>query len=662
MSVRNIVQSAASSSSAGNSADATLYVDDVFSTWLYTGNGSTQTITNGIDLAGKGGLVWIKDRAGGGYSSHYLTNTVNGRGFKLSSDSTNPNYSIPSGYDLTSFNSNGFSLGTPYVTGVNTSGNPICSWTFRKAAKFFDVVTYTGNGTNPRNISHSLASTPGMVIVKRTDGGGGSWFVYHRSAAASGFTPEQCYMNLNETNAVSDNANIWYNTAPTSTEFTVGSQLNSSGGTYVAYLFAHNAGGFGTNGTDNIISCGSYVGNGATNSINLGYEPQWVLIKAASGPYATGSWLVMDTMRGLPGVTGVDTYHLFPNSTSAETGASTCQVTSTGFNVSSAANEINNAANTYIYMAIRMPNKPPTSGTQVYSPVTWTGTGTTQQITAGLTPDACLAFCRNRQATNSTWLFNRLIGVNTQLYTNDTALEGSDSGKAFTMTGLSNNSGNLNNTYNSSYYVGEFFKRAPGFFDVVCWTGNGGTQEVNHSLGVIPELLIYRSRTVVSDWNVVAKASTGYGGTKLNLTLALSFSFTETASSLHLTDTTFNPVYTFGNTSSPSVAYLFATLAGISKVGSYTGNGSSQTISCGFAAGARFILIKRTDAAADWYVWDSARGIVGANDPHLSLNTAVTEVTTNDSIDPDSSGFIVNQLAATNINVTSATYIFLAIA
>jgi hypothetical protein len=110
------------------------------------------------------------------------------------------------------------------------------------------------------------------------------------------------------------------------------------------------------------------------------------------------------------------------------------------------------------------------------------------------------------------------------------------------------------------------------------------------------------------------------------------------------------------------VAYLFATLAGVSKVGSYTGNGSSQTIDCGFTAGARFILIKRTDSTGDWYVWDTVRGIVSANDPHLSLNTTAAEVTTNDSIDPDNSGFIVNQVAATNINVNAATYIYLAIA
>jgi hypothetical protein len=110
------------------------------------------------------------------------------------------------------------------------------------------------------------------------------------------------------------------------------------------------------------------------------------------------------------------------------------------------------------------------------------------------------------------------------------------------------------------------------------------------------------------------------------------------------------------------VAYLFASVSGVSKVGTYTGNGSSQTINCAFTTGARFVMIKRTDSTGDWYVWDSARGIVSGNDPYLALNSTATEVTSNDSVDPDSTGFIVNQVAASNINVNGATYIFLSIA
>jgi hypothetical protein len=73
-------------------------------------------------------------------------------------------------------------------------------------------------------------------------------------------------------------------------------------------------------------------------------------------------------------------------------------------------------------------------------------------------------------------------------------------------------------------------------------------------------------------------------------------------------------------------------------------------------------MIKRTDSTGDWYVWDSARGIVSGNDPHLSLNSTAAEVTTDDTIDTDSTGFIVNQVSATNCNVNGASYIVLAIA
>jgi len=128
------------------------------------------------------------------------------------------------------------------------------------------------------------------------------------------------------------------------------------------------------------------------------------------------------------------------------------------------------------------------------------------------------------------------------------------------------------------------------------------------------------------------------------------------------TSFTVNNVY---NTSGAIyVAYLFATLPSTSIVGSYIGNGTaSQIINCGFSSTARFVLIKRTDAAGDWFVWDTARGInATGNSPHLSLNTTVAEVTTDASILPNSSGFAVSQVAATNVNITAGTYIYIAFA
>jgi len=155
---------------AGNSADATLYVDDVFSTWLYTGNGSTQTITNGIDLAGKGGLVWVKSRSAA--TNNFLFDTTRGVNVEINSNTTDANATLVN--SVTAFNSSGFALGS--AAGINVSAATYASWTFRKAAKFFDVVTYTGTGS-ARTIAHSLGVAPGMVIVKRTDTTG-NWQVY----------------------------------------------------------------------------------------------------------------------------------------------------------------------------------------------------------------------------------------------------------------------------------------------------------------------------------------------------------------------------------------------------------------------------------------------------------------------------------------------------
>jgi hypothetical protein len=107
---------------------------------------------------------------------------------------------------------------------------------------------------------------------------------------------------------------------------------------------------------------------------------------------------------------------------------------------------------------------------------------------------------------------------------------------------------------------------------------------------------------------------------------------------------------------------LFTTLAGISKVGGYTGTGSDLNVDCGFSAGARFVLIRRTDSSGDWYVYDSVRGIVAGNDPYTLLNTTATQVTNTDYIDPLSAGFTVTSSAPAGLNASSGNYVFLAIA
>ena len=104
------------------------------------------------------------------------------------------------------------------------------------------------------------------------------------------------------------------------------------------------------------------------------------------------------------------------------------------------------------------------------------------------------------------------------------------------------------------------------------------------------------------------------------------------------------------------VAYLFATLAGISKVGTFSHtNGSSTDVDCGFSSGSSFVIVKRTDSTSSWYLWDSARGIVSGNDPYFIMDTGI-EVDNTDYIDPLNSGF---QIAS---GFTTGTYFFYAIA
>lgn len=642
------------SSNTSQVSDDKLFVEDCFSCFLYQGNGSTQTITNGIDLAGKGGLVWMKGRNNTTDRSHNLVDTARGSNKSLFTNLTNGDATATD--RITSFNSNGFGLGSSFVTNENTFN--YASWTFRKAPKFFDVVTYTGNGAN-RNIAHNLGVAPGCIIVKRTDTTS-DWQVYHRGYDG-GANASWYFFTLNSNIAVTQNSGRWNNTQPTSTEFTVGTNtnVNASGGTYVAYLFGHDT------TSDGIIQCGSYTGNGSATgpTISLGWEPQWVMIKSAD---PTTNWLVFDNMRGMP-VGSADAI-LQANLSNAETSVDYISPTATGFQVVSTNANVNTNTSTYIYIAIRRgPMRTPTSGTSVFAPVAFTS-ATPYGATTNFPLDMIISSFRNITTGHDT--LTRLTGDRNYL---QTPFSSQESVGGAQLINFANNTGytnslNYSGTYNTIDYA---FRRAPSFMDVVCYTGGGATTSVyNHNLGVVPELIIIKSRsngTNVNWWPVKIKSVLGQKALALNSTNPDPLSNATYWASADDTATQFRTrasatAYDVNATGYTYVAYLFASCPGVSKVGSYTGNGSSQTINCGFAAGARFVMIKRTDSTGDWYVWDTARGIVAGNDPHLSLNTTAAEVTTDDSVDTDSSGFVVNQDAATNINVSSATYIYLAVA
>jgi hypothetical protein len=641
-----------SSGKAAAASSGANYIEDVFSTYLYTGTGASNTITNGIDLSGKGGLVWIKNRTGA--FNNVLTDTVRGVSSQLTSNGT----AAASNYGaFSSFNSSGFTVYTADAT-MNDAYN-YASWTFREQAKFFDIVTYTGNGS-ARTIAHNLGSVPGCIMVKRTDGVS-NWSVYHRSIGNTK------YLSLNLTNPEEGNL-LWNNTTPTSTFFSIGniSDVNTNGATYVAYLFAHNAGGFGLTGTDNVISCGSFTTDSSGKfTVDLGYEPQWVLYK---NPNLTQPWTLHDTMRGFNQSSFVI---LNPSTSAAEESSATPAYfvpTATGFSNPVAGVFSNN--NTYIYIAIRRdPMKVPTDATKVFKPIAANSGYDTFQST-GFPIDAQIVGFRAGLSLSQA-VVDRLRGVSTvpSNTTYNSPLLSTSATTAETTSNTSTN--NWNNTgfseslslsMNDVYWN---FRRAPGFFDEVCYTGTGSAFTQAHNLGAPPELVIIKNRTTAgSGWSVPNQiTSSGYQVGGLNTSGAFgsrTYPGSEFTAQPSATSLFFNTAGSVNSSGANFVAYLFATCAGVSKVGSYTGTGATQTISCGFTGGARFVLVKRTDSTGGWYVWDTARGMVAGTDPSLLLNSTAAEVNAN-SIYTTTGGFQIVSTAA-GINASGGNYIFLAIA
>jgi hypothetical protein len=638
------------------------YIEDVFSTYTYIGNGNpnnnTQTITNGLNLSALGGLVWTKSRSTA--NTHNLEDSQRGLGSVLRTSST---FSATASTDsVTSFTSSGYTLG-PDLSGarVNADGYLYVSWTFAKQPKFFDIVTWTGDGTASKTISHNLGSAPGFITCKATSTTG-DWWSYHRATSA---TPNNDYGVLNSTNAWSiTGSNFW---AVNSTTFTANSalNLNTDGVTYVAYLFAHDAGGFGLTGTDNVISCGSFTTNGSGQAtVSLGYEPQWVMIKSYD---LSNNWIIGDNMRGAPAAGGGGGAALAPNLSNAEftsTSAYPYLTNATGFSYNSNCfGAASSGVASYIYIAIRRgPMKVPTSGTSVFSPNLETTSTNPQTLTTGFPVDLSILTVTtgtNRQVSD------RLRGGSTSsftyLLTDSTASEVTYSGFGL---GYDNNTGIVDSsTLNQPNAILWNFRRAPSFFDEVCYTGSGSATTKTHNLGVTPELMIVKSRTQINPWAVYLGGP--LGGTK---TANLDKTYAAYDSSGHWNNTQpTSSVFSIGNNGEVNdsginyVAYLFATCPNVSKVGSYSGNGTTQTINCGFTGGARFVLIKRTDSSGNWYVYDTARGMTVLTDPYLLMNSSAAEVATLGSVTTVTTGFALNSAILAAINVSGGSYIFLAI-
>ena len=851
----------------GVGAKKKTYMDDVFSTYLYKGNETARAINNGINLSGEGGLVWVKSRNDTHY--HHLVDTVRGANeiLKANEDETQAGL----GNRITGFNNNGFTLGSAgQVNG--TSVYKYSSWTWRKCPGFFDIVSYTGNGSNNRQISHDLNSVPGLIIVKSLNDNE-PFQVLHRSLGPTK------YGVLNTNSQFHDNDSRWNDVAPTSSNFTVGTDdsTNKSGTNYIAYIWAGGAsaaatarsvdfdgtgdylnttssssdftmgtgdftvecwvkkdnitnaqgifqisstsgglegdpnygstiaaaygnhwhtygagnyntdssqtpakkgqwqhvayvrhsgtskfyvdgeelisytdttnyngtyiaiGGyysttylmegaisnfrvvkgtavytssfrpptkpltsisgtvllccnnssttgstttpvtinsngdpaastdspfddpagfvFGENGDQEVIKCGSYIGNGSSTGpeINLGWEPQWWLVKRTDN---SANWQLLDSMRGWPD--GGNDAYLIPNTTSSEGNYAFGHPTSTGFVLDDSHAAQNANGGEYVYMAIRRPDgyvgKPAEAGTGVFTTVV-RSSSTAPRYISNFPVD--FALYRNPSGTMDWYVTNRLTGPEV-LKTNTTEAETENSDYA----NFDHNNGYSNQ--GGSGHQAWMWKRHAGL-DVVTWSGTNSSVVRKHNLGKTPEMIWFKCRSSARNWRVYHKGLNG-GTNPEDYAVCLNSNSAEGSNTNYMTSTApTSTTFVSGNDDDTNgagktyIALLFASVDGISKVGSYTGTGSSLTITTGFQP--RFVIIKKVSGSGanrNWYVLDTTRGWASGNDKILLLSDDDAETNDTDMGAPTSTGFTLTGETHSGWNASSRKYIYYA--
>ena len=315
---------------------------DYFNTKLYTGNGSTQSISS---VGFQPDWVWTKERSG--VCDHHIFDVLRGATYKINSASTEA--SSADANTLTSFDSDGFSVGTnpcqnnntdTYVSwnwkangsGSSNTDGDITSTVSASTTSGFSIVKYTGNGSSGATVGHGIGSDVKMVMCKGL-GDTYGWKVWHTNLT-SGKT-----LVLQTTAAEDTDANR-IDSANASTFTTSGTfSVNESGSDYIAYCFAEKSG---------FSSIGSYTGNASTNGtfVYTGFKPAFVMIKVTNG---VDNWFIFDNRRSTSGGNVVDDY-LYPNLSNAEGGTDILDFLSNGFKLRTTDGGQNGSSN-YIYMA-----------------------------------------------------------------------------------------------------------------------------------------------------------------------------------------------------------------------------------------------------------------------------------------------------------------------
>ena len=665
----------------------TIVPSEHFNTITWTGDGASTRSFTGVGF--QPDFVWTKRRSAP--NENNLFDSVRGLPLELRSDTTGAELTSSYG-SITSFDIDGFTTtaGANGNENQNTLNETVVAWNFKAGGAAvsntdgtitsqvsanteagFSVVTFTSpNGASDTSytVGHGLGVTPNVVIAKSRNATGG-WYTYH-----SGATNNNQFIRLDTTGAVATAGSAVWGAGMTNDVFGVTlDQSIDQNDTNVAYCFAE---------VEGFSSFGSYVGTGASgNTVVTGFEPAFVMLKSTS---ATGNWRMWDNKRTLQNPRN---NVLIANGSNAEfTNDVAIEFLENGFSFLGSGS--NDSGASFIYMAFAAdPTTVEPTLEDSFNTVTYTGAGSNQQVTGvGFQPD--LVWIKNRDTTNTHTLHDTIRGIGNQIASNTTGVEQDETayftgvGDGFLQFGLvGGNYNTIGQDYvawawkgaelpaiNSNGSIPSVVSANPAAgFSIVSYTGNGqDAQTVGHGLGNTPSIVITKNRNkngnLDGNWAVayIPGVTAGY----LNLTAGFDTGRFDALFGSGINDNTFTVstggAIGYGHTNGANdaiIAYCFAEVAGFSKFGSYTGNGSTNgpTITTGFEPA--FVMIKRTNTNANWVMKDIKRGDLASLYPNLSD----AEYTVYDEVDFLSDGF---QLKSNDIssNSNSSTYIYMAFA
>jgi len=677
-----------------------------FNTTLYTGTGATQAITG---LSFQPDMVWVKNYSASGYN-HCVQDSVRGPSSNLyilypdgnwaQSTNTTSDY-------FQSLNSDGFSVGgnayfgassnsyvgysfkgggTPSATNSAGAGNAPTSGSVMidgsastatlagtnpitkisaNTTLGYSMVELSKTNTNSETFAHGLGIVPEMIILKRTVSAD-DWYVYHKDLGNS------TRISLNSDAAKVTGTGVWDSTTPTSSVFSL---QNQAGGAHIAYCFASQAG---------LSKVGSFTGNGTSSKIiETGFRVGWVLIKNTDTAYR---WYLLDDKRG-------GSSRLFANNNDpANTNQKTVKFLENGFEITTSDAEVNKSGETMIYLAFASDGSTTTpSLASSFSATENTSPSTNQAIAAGFTPDMAWIKGSTIGSGNPTaWgQYDTIRGDGMTLQSDNNGAEGNynthpsgDLAMKFTSTGyntppLVNN--NVNNA--SDDYINYFWKagglasinttgtitsivsaNAAAGISVVKYIGNNTSgATIAHGLSSAPEMMIVKRLDSSGDWDVYHSA---LGATKYTILDTDQASLT--ASNIWNDTAPTSTVFSVGNHASVNasggsyIAYLFTSITGFSKVGSYTGaNPSAVSVNLGF--NPDMVIIRNSSNTGDWIVYDKQRSPTGNFDDYVLLNTTGAQGTTGGNwVTPTATGFDTNGSGGSWTNANGDTYLYLA--